>query len=404
MAYDNIRFTKPNMTMTDGYFYMFDDGGDTLTEKVDDGGTSFVYPLDTLLSNPVTSLEYDGINFWTMETVGPGVAIKRWQKNDSITTLQNTIDLTPSFVSDTFTVEHYHTTLSTTVSGGDTNIQINRYYDTVVISGSVLTLGPNSSEQYEDVNITAVSGTSITVSSGIQNSYDSGDEVNFYNNLWVFNNTGAGTLHKINARTGANITTYSGSGYDNIMACTFARVLGPSSSRVDALMYVKSSSTNLSFLNIDSMTNYGVAIMDNIRRNQSTIIPIYDIAVYGDGIYRLQDEGTYYDTDNDWGSQYNYQVTPSRSFLNSITVAASPVILPANGVNITDITGTVLDQYGNGVVYKPVFWTEDDDYGYITTTTTYTDLFFGTGITTTYYRAGIQVRQVTITGRATQYD
>ncbi len=247
-------------------------------------------------------------------------------------------------------------------------------------------------------------GTNITLASGIQNSYDSGTEVNFYNNLWVFNNTGNGTLHKINARTGANIVTYSGTEYDNVMACTFARVLGPSSSRVDTLIYAKTNSTNLRFLNIDSMSNYGVAIMDNIRIDQSTVIPIYDIAVYGDGIYRLQDEGTYYGTNNDWGSQYNYQLTPARSFVDSITVTAYPSILPANGVNIADITGNVLDQYGRGIVYKPVYWTDDDNYGYITVNPTYTDLFFGTGNTTTYYRAGIQVRQVTVTGRATQYD
>ncbi len=158
MAYENIRFRRANMAMFDGYFYMFDDDWDTLTEKVDDGSISFVYPLNIVLTSAVTSLEHDGINFWTMQDITGGVSIKRWQIDDSIVRLRDTIDLTPNFDSDTFTVEHYHTTLSTTASGGDTNIQINRYYDTVVISGSILTLGPNSSDQYEDVNVIAVSG------------------------------------------------------------------------------------------------------------------------------------------------------------------------------------------------------------------------------------------------------
>jgi hypothetical protein len=128
------------------------------------------------------------------------------------------------------------------------------------------------------------------------------------------------------------------------------------------------------------------------------------LAVYGDGIYRLQDEATYYGVDNDWGSQYNYQLTPARSFIDSITVTAYPTILPANGTNISTLTASVFDQYGRGAVYKPVFWTDDDNFGYVTIDPTYTDLFFGTGETTSYYRAGIQARTVTVTGRATQYD
>lgn len=404
MAYENIRFRRPNMTMADGYFYMFDDDWDTLTEKVDDGQVSFAYPLNTSLSSQVYSLEYDGINFWTLQDITGGVSIKRWKIDGSIVRLENTIDLSPDFNSDAFTVEHYHTTLNSTISGGDSNIQINRYYNTVVVSGSILTLGPNDSEEYEDVEVVSVSGTTITLASGIQYDYTAGDEVNFYNHLWVFNNTGAGTLHKIDARTGANITTYSGSEYDNVTACTFARVLGPSSSRVDTLMYVRSSANQLICLNINTMSNYGIADIDNIRADKSTIIPVYDIAVYGGAIYRLQDEATYYGVNNDWGSQYNYQVTPSRSFIDNITVAAYPEILPANATNISTITANVLDQYNRGAVYKPVFWTDDDDYGYITINPTYTDLFFGTGNSTTYYRAGVQVRKVTVTGRAIQYD
>jgi len=390
--------------MFDGYFYFFDDDWDTLTEKVDDGDISFTYPLNTVLDSPVTSLEHDGTNFWTMQDTSSGVIIKRWQIDDSIVKLKDAIDLAPNFDSDTFTVEHYHTTLSTAVSGGETIVQTDRYYDTVIASGSVLTLGPNSSNQYEDVNVTSVSGINITLSSGIQNTYATGDKVNFYNNLWVFNNYGAGTLHKINARTGAAITTYSGS-YDNVTACTFARVNGPSqTSAVDALLYTTNDSVNLRYLNVNTLTIYGVAQMDNIQTDDLTIITIYDMAVFEDNVYRLQDEGTYYGTNNDWGSQYNYQTTPIRSFVDSITVTAYPPILPANAINISEITGNVEDQYGRGIIYKPVYWTDDDNYGYITVDPTYTDLFFGTGNTTTYYRAGVQVRTVTVTGRATQFD
>jgi hypothetical protein len=154
----------------------------------------------------------------------------------------------------------------------------------------------------------------------------------------------------------------------------------------------------------DDIPYYGIMGMDNIRTDQITIIPVYNVAIRSRTLYRLQDEATYYGTNNDWGAYYNYQVSPIRSFLDSITIAASPVILPANGYNITEITSVVTDQYGEGVLYKPVFLTDDDPDGYILTNPVYTDIFFGTGAATTYYRAGVIVRLVTIEGTVTQYD
>ncbi|GAG74937.1 unnamed protein product, partial [marine sediment metagenome] len=62
--YENIRFRKANITIVDGYFYMFDNDWDVLIQKIDDGTVSFTYPLDIVIFNPVKSLEYDGVNFW----------------------------------------------------------------------------------------------------------------------------------------------------------------------------------------------------------------------------------------------------------------------------------------------------------------------------------------------------
>ena len=399
MAYENIRFLKSNMTVIDGYFYMFDQDWDALVQKLDDGTVSFTYPLDTLISNPVKSLEFDGVNFWTLEG---SVVIKRWKIENNTCNLQDTFNLSPGYSSEAFTVEHYHTTVATTISGGDDNIQVNNYYDTVISGGVTLTFGPNSSDQYEDVMVNSVSGTNITLTSGTQYSYDVSDEVNFYLYLWVFNSDGDGSLCQIDARTGNLLNQYNDSEYDDITACTFVRIDSVFDSNVDALIYVNSISLN--FVNVDTLSNYGTMDMDNIRINQSTIIPIYDLAVSGNTIYRLQDEATYYGTDNDWGAFYNYQISPVRHFINSITVTAFPLILPANVKNVTQVTASVFDQYGYGSEYKPVFFTDNDDVGYILTNPAYTDYFFGTGEAKTAYRAGVEVQTVTIEGTVTQYD
>ena len=85
-------------------------------------------------------------------------------------------------------------------------------------------------------------------------------------------------------------------------------------------------------------------------------------------------------------------------------MSAYPVILPANAVNTARISTIVNDQYGDGVVNKPVFVTDDDSIGFITISPVYTDYFFGTGEAVTYYKAGTTVRTVTIEGRTTQFD
>ena len=144
--------------------------------------------------------------------------------------------------------------------------------------------------------------------------------------------------------------------------------------------------------------------MDNIRTDQSTVIPIYDLAIDDSTLYRLQDEATYYGTDNDWGSMYNYQVSTIRPFIDSITVTAHPLILPANAKNIAQVTAAVFDQYGSGAINKPVYFTDNDSVGYIITNPVYTDYFFGTGQTKTAYRAGVDVHTVNIEGTVTQND
>ena len=123
MASENIKLRKRNFTASDGYFYMMDEEQDGLLQKTDDGNTAFTYPLDTLLSNPVVSLEYDGVYFWSMENVAENdVIIRRWKIDNYICKLQQTIDLNETgnhkYESQAFSVEHYHTALSSTVSGG----------------------------------------------------------------------------------------------------------------------------------------------------------------------------------------------------------------------------------------------------------------------------------------------
>jgi len=765
MAYENIRFVKPNMEFVDGYFYTMDESSDMLVQKVDDGSTAYSYPLDVLIGGTVSSLQYDGANFWTLQDSGNGFVIKRWRIENHIAKLKDSFTYTDTaeinYDADTFAVENYRTEFDCTVSGGDLIVCPDEYYDSVITSGTVLTLGPNRYDQREEVTVSGVIGSDVILVSGTQYTYESGDSISMYRSFFVFNNytglsSAKGNLMRFNAYTGDLIASDSRTDYKDITACTFARVQNLLRDYDDAHTVIFVKSTSARFRNISDLvdilradsvndnfngpngsspnttrwsTTYGnpiiynnqlfcstvingkdeivsnyeligdfsaqisgsldgyttfsgaefehymrfifsndeyctisrvynslfgdaiiadyygftqsdidltepggtiaarnywssdypskaidnntstyyqsngtswpkwlaydfevptiinkvriyfypnhfsstvyvqgsndlnpdwdskawnvvytmtglssgswqerefsntdvyrfyrlwgnsggpgsngwwciyeiemmgsryigvavtssgvsfdeyrfkinrtdsdlsfyykaltsgildttwndlgsmslyeydgsmclglhsasvtvsgayfddliynsghvryppvdipyydVMVMDNIRSNQSTIIPITDISYYNGNLYRLQDEGTYYGVDNDWGSQYNYVCSPVRSFIDSITVDAYPIILPANARNISTITCIVLDQYSNGAINKPINFTDTDDYGYITINPQNTDALEGTGEAVTYYVAGVDVHTVTIQGTVTQYD
>ena len=618
MSYDNIRFVKPNMEFVDGYFYTMDETKDVIFQKVDDGSTAFIYPLQSLQTATINSIQYDGANFWTMQDSGTGFSIKRWHIENNVVELKDdfvyTDTATTNYDTDTFAVENYRTTFTCTVSGGGLIICPAEYYDSVIASGIVLTLGPNRFDDREEVTVSDVSGSDVTLVSGTQYSYEIDDPISMYRSFFVFNNYDGldpanGSLMRFDAYTGLLLASDVRSEYKNITACTFARVQNLLRDYDDAhtVIFVKNTqarfrnmsdltellradsvneyfigsdgslpnttrwsitygnpriynnalkcattidghdeiesnyeiigdfSTQISgslqggfavissgtayfehYMNInidsnvytigatysnvqpvlqlfvgdnggyDSYTTfsgvdykfkvvrsdtdlswyyqtlvsgiwpswqlfnsytvatrnctlslglvsagltvsgayfddleyqygtvryppsttpyYDIMTMDNIRINQSTVIPITDISYAEGNLYRLQAEGTYYGTDNIWVDQYNYVCSPVRSFIDAITVEAYPVILPANGRNTASINCLVLDQFANGALNAPIFFTDNDDYGYVTINPQYTEYIYGTGMALTYYVAGVDVHTVTVQGTVTQYD
>jgi hypothetical protein len=404
MAYENIRLRKPNFTVVDGYFYMIDDNVDSLIVKTDDGTQAFSYPLSTVIGNEVTSLEYDGRNFWSLETSATNqVTIRQWYLNNYLCSLRKTIVLYNAGVhhyqSSAFTVEHYHRTFTNGESGGSTIRVIN----TGMASGNILTLGPNSAGQIEEVTIDSVGTGNVTIVGTISNTYAANDPISFYKNIWLFNNYSGtslgGALYKIDPYT-SSYTTHSGGGdYNEINACTFYDMSYVDAGWGDAICYVKG--TMMIFANPNDLSsNYGSMAMDNLNADQINTISIYDVAIYGANVYRLQTQATYYDVTYTFtGSSYNYQLSTLDPFVTSISLRAEPAIIPANGVNVSDITAVVKDQFLKPIVGRTVTFTEDDPVGTMTAGTDDTD---GYGVATSGYNAGTAAREVKITATVQQ--
>lgn len=455
MAYENITLRKQNVTMIDGYFYMLDEQQDAMIVKTDDGTQAYSYPLDTVIGSQVVSMEYDGRNFWSLENPGSDtVRIKRWNLENYVLKLRDDFEMLPNashkYQSEALAIEHYHLRFNSSASVGSSVLSMyqpkTKQADLDLIaklqSGMTISLGPNSNGQREDISVNSVtvqatgqatvynvnlnalttyaySGPTV---SGAGQDYDDryGDPATFYNNIWLFNNwdgvsSSDGALYKINAYTGSYQTRYAGGEYQNVDACTFFDVPNYIFDRAwqgtpanDAFNWPKYNSiayvrtTNMIFLNPDDFSDsYGSMTMDNVQDDQATVIPIYDLTMEGVNVYRLQRKATYYGTTYTFAdSTYNYQLSTLEPFITSISLRANPAILPANGVNTSQITAIVKDQFNLPIEGKLIYFTDDDPNGNITgPNPANTDV---DGVATTTYTAGNTAREVKITATAQQ--
>jgi len=391
MASENIKLSKTNQanfTAHNGYFYTFDHAQDNLLQKTDDGNTSFSYPYDTLMSNLVKSAEFDGVYFWSLEDPGGNdITIRRWLIDNYVCKLQQTFSYAAggghNYESQAFSIEHYHTTLSSPTSSGATTLPMTEYSDHPSInftttSGDPLTLhlGPNSNDEEEDVYVVTVISGGVTISgatsSGMQYSYAGGDPINYYTHIWMFNNydgvsSATGALYKLDAYTGDYITRYASGAYKDITAATFYKVDSFSAlyGVIDTLCYVKT--TNLLFINTGqagaTLPYYGSMVMENILNDESTVIPLYDITMDDQNIYRLQNAPDAGSSLTQWGSFLSYVLSSLDSFVTSISLAAYPAMIAANLTSSSLITAFVKDQFWQPITSKAVTYSVDGTDG-----------------------------------------
>ncbi len=402
----NIKIKNPNFTINDGYFYTFIHENEILYKKNTEGEVVFTYPIEGDLDNrEVLEACCDGINFWTLQRSPHSSRvriIKKWRIENYVCKLLNSYTFGDSsnnyFYSKTFSLEYFLSSLREDTPKNSTVIKLNDFaFD--IPSGSLLTIGPNADGEYEEVTVT---GTLNDFSCGLDfytsKNHSAGEKVSLCTGMWIFNNY-LGTsinpnLSHYNLITNEIDYQLLESNFQDITGSTFYT----DKENKNYVLYVHN--TSLRYFDIESKTVTKTFTMDNIRTNNTTIIPVHGLEVENDTLYRLQDYVNYFETNYDL-STYNYQCSTLRSFIDSITMQVYPKILPANGMSQASVTTVIQDQYGDPAVYKRAHVSDDDPTGYLTIQKPSTNL---QGIAKTYYRAGLSVREVTITSFATQYD
>jgi hypothetical protein len=404
MSAYNIKCSTYNFTIKDGYFFNFVHSNDILFQKNTNGDVVFTYPLTTSLGGQaVLDACFDGVNFWTLQAATSTTrAVKKWRIES------NTCDLIDSYSlgdasdycsADTFSIESFSGTLGQDLPYGSTSITLSGIKTNTIPAGTVVSIGPNSDGFHEEVTITGtISGDTHGLDFFTSLDHSAGENVSFVNNFWLFSDhTGtasSASLQCYNLIDSSWALPLEDTAFNGITGSTFyIEAVG-----TYYLLYV--SGTTIRFFNIETNEVDKTITIDNLKKNGTTVIPVYGLEVGGDTIYRLQNFMTYYGTDYSL-STYNYQCTPIRSFIDSVSMEVYPKILPSNGTSISTVKTAMQDQYGEPAQYKAAHLSDDDDYGYLTIDTPLTNL---EGVATSYYRAGLEVRQVTITALATQYD
>jgi len=412
---ENIKLRKRNFTVDEGYFFTIEEDRDNLLSKTDDGNTAFSYPLDTLITQTPLSLEFDGVYFWALMDTGADMRVQRWKIDNYVAKLQQTIDFVSdgshTYASEAFSVAHYHDTLASGVAATETLISLDEYgndadiMDFTTSSGDPLTihLGPNTNGEEEDVQVSSrAGGGNITTVSGLTYTYAHDDPVNFYTNIWLFNNSNGvdttnGALYKFDAYTGDYIKKYPGGAYRDVDAATFYNVDSFTEyGDVDTLAYIKS--TNTLFVNVvqeheGKLVYYGSMVMDNIQSDESSVLTVYDLAMDDQNVYRLQ-KGPDGGTGETW-SVYSYELSSLDGFVTSISLAAYPAIIAANGISTTDIIAIVKDQFLQPVVARLVYFSENGDGSIVGPGTPVNTN--AQGLAQTVYKSGTTAQEVKIT-------
>lgn len=404
MAYENIKLMYANFTLKDGYFYSFMHTNNVLYKKNTEGDVVFTYPLDATLGNVVLDTFCDGINFWTLQadTTTNYRLIKKWRLESYMCKLITTYKFGSTsnlYNTGTFSIEAFCSTLDEELPIGSTYITLPDSFVWDIPLGTVVTIGPNEDGFHEDVTVTGtITKNVFGLDFYTSLNFSKGANISFVNNLWLFNNyngtVAAPCLIRYSLINNESDYILEDESFSSTTGSTFY---------VDAdyncyILYAYG--TALRFFNIENKEMEKAFTMDNIRVNGTTINTIYGLEVENDTLYRLQNNMKYFGVDYSQ-STYNYQCSTLRSFVDSISMEIYPKILPSNGISLAEVTTIIQDQYGNPSQYKVAHLSDDDDTGYITTTQPLTNL---QGVATSYYRAGLSVREVTIVSLATQYD
>jgi len=209
MAYENIRLDVASFCAAGEYFYeMKPAPTNMLIQKSSYGDSVMAYPFSheidlSLAGGAFLSLQYDGINFWSLEKRyidGQGTEkeriLRRWRIENFVCNLKDSWRIRAqgieSINGEAFAIEHYYNTITTAVGPGTGNLD--RIYLTYPRASffhvtDKLTLKSATQDYIQDVAVaTTPDNSTVWTAEPVTNVYLPGDSVVLRRDLYFFNN------------------------------------------------------------------------------------------------------------------------------------------------------------------------------------------------------------------------
>lgn len=339
--------------------------------------TYYTYTRYPEPSGPYIGAEYDSLATGS-EVEYSGNIIRRWILDadnfqlDLESSYYMNSDSTNWFGGKAFAIDNLQTELDGHVSIGTGILELTTTsglskYDKILIGPSSDATNPGV---VEEVYIHAISGNDITIrtySGYIPTKYEyiAGDSVTIFKDMLLFSNPKP-LINSSNIRYGfqrqeGTLYTLSQSDYGAVIDTDYNAIYAD----VDVAIWNNSFNT-LSFVkgqNLLHLDTYTYTIIKSqllllTEPTDADIIPIYDLDIRGADIYKLQEEILQRNDDGvislvEWDT-YNYSIDTLNPYTHSVTVYPDTMILGYQGV--TDVIAVVRDQYGVGLLSKNILF------------------------------------------------
>ena len=339
-----------------------------LVQKTSDG--EFIppsYPTTVELQTQVTSLDYDGEYFWSVQPINntryyPGWIINKWYISEDLYGLDRAqFKMYPGFVTaNCLSVEWYTFPMRTPTDSSRNYISVHPQYDYIldrIEPGFKLKIGPNTQghtfwgtvqkvEPYPNNPYYDPYWYYIYFNENLNSSYVAGEDVFVNCGMFVFDS--GDTLHRLHPVTLEEMEQWSGGEFTNVNACAFTVVNNVPSINVGmktpALFYVRDMVIYCKRV-ADMDHTVSAQILENqFYRNGNSFVKVHELRIRNDHPddpnnypqhYLLQKE---YREDRDlesnpssWSS-YNYVLQKLHSQAAMMHVDVQPQFVTQSGI------------------------------------------------------------------------
>jgi hypothetical protein len=416
MSYENVRLDDASFCAAGEYFFSMKPAPtNMLIQKTSNGDPVMTYPFShelTIVENTFLSIQWDGVNIWTLEkkTVGANNekerTVRRWRIENFVCVMKDSWRVRGQSGEDmnggAFAIESYYNYIKEACGPGTANtdrIKLTHPHSAFFHVTDQFHIESSTQGYSQDIPVATSPVTdTVTIASPFSYVYYPGDPVYLRRDLYFFNNqspsqgsAGAAVYQfAVPHMTAADPTvinelTYKGcheSGiYEGTTAATFLTTSGHvginNGNYTGIIAYIRGMQMLMKQPNMpgggltypgghvgtnqEFKDNVASMLIDTaIKNDRVTLHTIYDLGASvhqtecrSVNIYRLQKSYTYGSIEGTW-TTYNYVVSVMKPMVTSIGLTADPALVVANGVDRSLIYATVRDQYGAPLNYKRV--------------------------------------------------